>query len=220
QFRHGRDGRDGDADARQHAADDDGLRAIRPDRDGRHVHADEDSRRACGQRVQGPGRLQASGRHRRLRNRQSIGTASTANWSGQADAPGQTGKTEPHAQGTLKEPTMMSKPTIAAAAAAALLAGLVSTYAHEDHGNFSAGEPGDPKKPSRTVTVIMREGEGRMSYIPSRIEVRKGEQIRFLLRNDGALPHEFILATVEENLKHAEEMKKNPDMEHDDPNGK
>ena len=29
-----------------------------------------------------------------------------------------------------------------------------------------------------------------------------------------------MLATIEENLKHAEEMKKNPDMEHDDPNGK
>ncbi len=27
-------------------------------------------------------------------------------------------------------------------------------------------------------------------------------------------------ATIEENLKHAEEMKKNPDMEHDDPNAK
>ena len=31
--------------------------------------------------------------------------------------------------------------------------------------------------------------------------------------------HEFLLATTEENLKHAEEMKKHPDMEHDEPNG-
>jgi uncharacterized cupredoxin-like copper-binding protein len=28
------------------------------------------------------------------------------------------------------------------------------------------------------------------------------------------------LATAAENVKHAEEMKKNPDMEHDDPNAK
>jgi len=28
------------------------------------------------------------------------------------------------------------------------------------------------------------------------------------------------LASVEDNLKHAEAMKKNPDMEHDDPNAK
>jgi uncharacterized cupredoxin-like copper-binding protein len=50
--------------------------------------------------------------------------------------------------------------------------------------------------------------------------VKRGEQIRFVLTNSGVLDHEFILASTEENLKHAEEMKKNPDMEHDDPNGK
>ncbi|WP_241491299.1 hypothetical protein, partial [Mammaliicoccus sciuri] len=37
---------------------------------------------------------------------------------------------------------------------------------------------------------------------------------------NGELEHEFVLATTAENLKHAEAMKKNPDMEHDDPNGK
>ena len=86
--------------------------------------------------------------------------------------------------------------------------------------SFSAGEPGDPKKPARVVQVTMREGDGKMMFVPDRVEVRKGEQIRFVLRNDGELEHEFVLATTEENLKHAEQMKKNPDMEHDDPNGK
>ena len=41
-----------------------------------------------------------------------------------------------------------------------------------------------------------------------------------MLRNNGELDHEFILGTMAENLKHAESMKKNPDMEHDDPNGR
>ena len=89
------------------------------------------------------------------------------------------------------------------------------------HGDeFSAGEPGDPKKPARIVQVLMRDGDGKMVFIPDRLEVRKGDQVRFLLRNIGALDHEFLLATEAENLKHAEEMKKNPDMEHDEPNGK
>ena len=35
-----------------------------------------------------------------------------------------------------------------------------------------------------------------------------------LIEKIGQLDHEFVLATIEENLKHAEEMKKNPDMEH------
>ena len=88
------------------------------------------------------------------------------------------------------------------------------------HGDFSAGEPGNPKRPARVVQVVMREGDGKMMFIPSKVEVRKGEQIRFMLRNSGALDHEFMLATAAENAKHAEQMKKNPDMEHDDPNGK
>jgi uncharacterized cupredoxin-like copper-binding protein len=88
------------------------------------------------------------------------------------------------------------------------------------HPTFSAGEPGNPKRPSRTVQVTMREMDGKMVFIPDRVEVRQGEQIRFVLRNNGELDHEFMLATTEENLKHAEQMKKFPEMEHDDPNGK
>ncbi len=62
-----------------------------------------------------------------------------------------------------------------------------------------------------------READG---YVPNRIAVKRGEQVRFRIRNAGLLDHEFILATTEENRKHAEEMKKNPEMEHDDPNAK
>jgi uncharacterized cupredoxin-like copper-binding protein len=87
-----------------------------------------------------------------------------------------------------------------------------------DSGAHSAGEPGDPKKPARIVHVVMREADGKMMFVPNRVEVRRGEQIRFVLRNAGELEHEFVLATKEENAKHAEEMRKNPDMEHDDPN--
>lgn len=82
------------------------------------------------------------------------------------------------------------------------------------------GKPGDPKKAARIVQITMRENDGKMLFIPDRIEVRRGEQIRFMLRNNGEIDHEIVLATLEENLKHAEEMRKNPDMEHDDPNAK
>ena len=59
-----------------------------------------------------------------------------------------------------------------------------------------------------------------MMYHSRRVEMKRGEQIKFVLRNNGELDHEFVLASTEENLKHAEEMKKNPEMEHDDPNAK
>lgn len=93
------------------------------------------------------------------------------------------------------------------------------TFAHEGH-EFAAGEPGNPKRTSKTILITMREGDGKMLFSPSRIEVRKGEQIKFVLTNVGYLDHEFMIATPEENKKHAALMQKYPDMEHDDPNGK
>lgn len=93
----------------------------------------------------------------------------------------------------------------------------LAAESHEQHGHesYAAGQPGDAKKPSRTVEIEMSE----MAYTPSRINVKRGEQIRFVVRNAGKEDHEFLLATTEENLKHAEVMKKHPHMEHDDPNG-
>ena len=98
----------------------------------------------------------------------------------------------------------------------------VPTIAHEGHvhAEFSAGEPGDPKKPARVVKITMREDGSKKFFEPARIEVRRGEQIRFTLQNNGSGPHEFALATAAENRKHADDMKKFPDMEHDEPNAK
>jgi uncharacterized cupredoxin-like copper-binding protein len=99
------------------------------------------------------------------------------------------------------------------------LSGLsAGTHAHE--GAFSAGKPGNPKRPYKTVTVSMHEGEGKMYYAPERLEVKRGEQVKFVIKNEGLLAHEFILADTAANLKHAVLMQKYPDMEHDDPNGK
>ncbi len=106
---------------------------------------------------------------------------------------------------------------VAAAAANAAIADVGHTHGAET----AYGVPGDPKKPARVVNVTMREtDDGKMLFSPDRISVKKGEQIRFVLRNNGQLDHEIVVATLEENLKHAEQMRKNPDMEHDDPNAK
>jgi uncharacterized cupredoxin-like copper-binding protein len=102
-------------------------------------------------------------------------------------------------------------------ALAASLATATAARAHEhgNHASYSAGEPGDSSQPARTIEIAMSE----MDYEPSRIEVKRGEQIRFVLRNVGTEDHEFLLATTKENLKHAAVMKKHPHMEHDEPNG-
>jgi uncharacterized cupredoxin-like copper-binding protein len=98
--------------------------------------------------------------------------------------------------------------------------GAFEASAHEGHEHFSAGEPDDPQKPFRTVNVTMSEDGKRMLFDPAVVEVRLGEQIRFVIFKEGTWNHEFILATKTDNRKHAELMKKFPEMEHDDPNAK
>ena len=105
--------------------------------------------------------------------------------------------------------------TVLALTALVTLAWPASGHEKHAHESYAAGEPGDPKKPSRTIEVEMSE----MEYTPSRIEVKRGEQVRFMIRNAGKEDHEFLLATTEENLKHAKAMMENPQMEHDEPNG-
>lgn len=91
--------------------------------------------------------------------------------------------------------------------------------AHEgEDDDFAAGEPGNPTKPSRAVEVTMSEGNGTMTYAPNEIDVTMDEQIKFIVKNVGALKHEFFLDSFKHNASHKIEMQKNPEMEHDDPN--
>ena len=68
---------------------------------------------------------------------------------------------------------------ISAAAIPATDFGLsIAASAHEDHRSFSAGQPGDPKKPARVIKVKMFEGDGKMGFEPAQIEVCAGERAR------------------------------------------
>ncbi len=107
---------------------------------------------------------------------------------------------------------------VGAALLAAAFASASVGHAHDKEIHYAAGVPGDPKKPARTVKVVMLEKGKKMLFEPDVIQIRRGEQIRFVLDNDGTENHEFVLATRAENRKHAVEMKKNPHMEHADPN--
>lgn len=83
------------------------------------------------------------------------------------------------------------------------------------HGDSPIGKPGVASKVSRTIHVEMVNG---MRFKPAEIQVRKGETIRFVLKNTDGVKHEFSLGTQQELLEHYEVMKRFPDMEHDEPN--
>lgn len=110
--------------------------------------------------------------------------------------------------------------TIGGAVAIPPLAVAEEGAAGHAHKIFAAGEPGDPSKPSRTIEVAMTEDDGTMAFDPPSVAIKVGEQIKLVLTNKGALDHEFMLDSVEKNAKHRLAMQENPEMEHDDPNGR
>jgi uncharacterized cupredoxin-like copper-binding protein len=76
------------------------------------------------------------------------------------------------------------------------------------------GIAGDTKAVKRTIELRMTDN---MRFTPDRIDVRRGETIRIVLRNDGKMLHEFVLGTKKELDEHAALMIKFPTMEHDEP---
>ena len=102
---------------------------------------------------------------------------------------------------------------------ASVLATVTPAIAHDD-GHFVAGEPGVPNRPAKVVEIVMSDADGHMVYKPDRLKVARGEQIKFVIRNHGALAHEFVLGDKSENRAHAQMMASMPDMKHDDPNAK
>ena len=84
----------------------------------------------------------------------------------------------------------------------------------EDHAS-ALGKPGDAKKISRTVAITMSDS---MRFSPASVSAKKGETIRFMLKNEGKLKHEMVLGTIAELKEHAALMVKFPQMEHADPN--
>jgi uncharacterized cupredoxin-like copper-binding protein len=76
------------------------------------------------------------------------------------------------------------------------------------------GREGDPKKATRTVRVGMAD---TMRFTPSELTIRRGETVKFIVRNNGKVMHEMVIGTMKELKEHAEMMKKHPTMEHDEP---
>ena len=76
------------------------------------------------------------------------------------------------------------------------------------------GRPGNPRAVDRTVTIRMHD---TMRFSPDRLRVKRGETIRFVVRNEGEVMHEMVLGRDESLKEHAALMRKFPEMEHDEP---
>lgn len=77
------------------------------------------------------------------------------------------------------------------------------------------GHEGNPKRVRRVIHVTMGDD---MRFAPSRIEVKAGDTVKFLVTNRGQMLHEMVLGTADELKKHAELMRRFPNMVHEDAN--
>ena len=106
----------------------------------------------------------------------------------------------------------------------AVLLGLFSTtlvaggnHEHNQSGHkYSVGEPGKGT-PDRQVSVLMQDTM-RFTFEPELGSLKNGETVKFIVRNEGLIRHEFSIGNAEDQVKHAEMMRKMPDMKHKDPN--
>ena len=83
------------------------------------------------------------------------------------------------------------------------------------HDDEAIGKPGVASNVTRTIKIDMTDA---MRFKASKIAVKQGETVRFVVSNSGKLKHEMVLGTQKELKAHAEVMKKNPQMEHADAN--
>ncbi len=108
---------------------------------------------------------------------------------------------------------------------AALLALSAGAQAHgnEDHAKKAGpvkleqkawGIAAEAKSAKRTIEIKMSDA---MRFTPDRIDVKQGETVRFVIKNEGQMLHEFVLGTKKELDEHAALMVKFPTMEHDEP---
>ena len=73
---------------------------------------------------------------------------------------------------------------------------------HGGHHTAMHGGPAKASEASRTIRVSMKDN----FYEPEQIKVEAGETVRFVVTNDGALVHEFNIATPDMHAAHQDEM--------------
>jgi uncharacterized cupredoxin-like copper-binding protein len=76
------------------------------------------------------------------------------------------------------------------------------------------GIGGTAKGVTRTISVSMTD---TMRFSPEKIDVKQGDTLKFVLKNDGKVMHEFVIGTKKDLDEHAALMVKFPNMEHDEP---
>ena len=113
----------------------------------------------------------------------------------------------------MKTNTLIAALAIALIASTALASGKHEGGHHAD--SNAIGQPGKADQVTRTITVDMTDA---MRFNPADTSAKRGETIKFVVKNSGKIKHEMVLGTEKELKEHYEMMMKFPEMEHADEN--
>jgi uncharacterized cupredoxin-like copper-binding protein len=86
------------------------------------------------------------------------------------------------------------------------------TDAHGDHKMQDATESG--LRAMAVDRMIVIRMDDKMRFYPDRFDVKAGETVKLLVKNEGSLPHELVLGSDSEIAEHAIEMKKHRGHHH------
>ena len=67
---------------------------------------------------------------------------------------------------------------------------------------FAFGHPGSPRQVRRVIAIKALD----IRFEPKRIQVHRGETVRFVVTNDGKLAHEFVIGDAQLQAEHEKEM--------------
>lgn len=119
-----------------------------------------------------------------------------------------------------------SRRIAAAAFALAAATGLHAAPAREAHARAAPaaapkgqqqdwGIAGDARAARRTIEIGMSDA---LHFTPSRLQLREGETVRFVVVNRGRQQHQFVIATRKVLDANAALMRRFPQMDQDEPN--
>ena len=89
------------------------------------------------------------------------------------------------------------------AVGALALAAAMPASAHGPGHAMSGGKPGDAARASRTVEIVATDN----AFSLKSLQVRDGETVRFIVRNEGFETHELLIGTAAEHAEHLKMMK-------------
>lgn len=105
--------------------------------------------------------------------------------------------------------------TVATIASLMVYSSIASASGTHEGGHYKFGEPGKAENITQTVEITAVDENGEMKFLHAPLKIKKGDVVKFVVTNKGAIAHEFTIGDSPSQRAHALMMEKMPDMKHE-----